>query len=102
MVDEHDCIVIPIISSGELFKASDSGPVRGGGTRYVPLIRTPHGPWPCIFKSHKIISEVVRDGCGPVPCHECILLVSRDPLQTIRAVIEVEGFKTFDMVPVEW
>jgi hypothetical protein len=95
-------LIIPIQGAGDLFKPLADRPVQGGGSRLVPGVPTPHGVWPCIWKSHQISEAVIREGGKPERVYECILLTSKNPPQTIRAQIEAEGFKTFQPVAIEW
>jgi hypothetical protein len=96
---DRELIEIPISASGEIFTANKDAPVRGGGSRMVPLIPTPLGNCPCIWRSHTI-----SEGAQGQPVYEGILLVSKNPPQTMRFQIDVDITKKspFPMVPVEW
>ena len=88
---------------GNIFRESDRGPVRGGHSRFVPMV--PVGDkgdaMPCIWKSHYTIQAELSDG-SKVPARECLLLVSRKPLLTMRAEIAESSFVHFGEVLVEW
>jgi len=96
-------VVIPIIARGELFQKNDHEAVRGGGSRMVPMVPVGEGKeLPCIWKSHKAKPcDINRDG-NLLLAYECLLLISREPLQTIRAEIDVRAWEQFGSGPVEW
>jgi len=88
---------------GHIFREDQGSPVRGGHSRFVPLV--PVGDkgdtMPCIWKSHYTIQAELSDG-SKVPARECLLLVSRKPLLTMRAEISEDSFQHFGEVLVEW
>lgn len=73
-----------------------------GKTRLVPVIRTPVGPMLCIWQSHKVIQADVNNDGHPIPARECVLLVTREPLVTMRAEVDLKAWEHFDQAPVEW
>jgi hypothetical protein len=97
-----DHVIIPIASES-LFEEDSHRTVYGGGTRMVPMV--PAGTdgtlLPCIWKSHTVTQGRDNDE-QPIPVHECLLLVSRDPILTIRAEVHVDAWKQFARGPVEW
>lgn len=71
-------------------------------TRLVPHVPIGGGKFlPCLWKSHKITLSLDNNGLQNKVI-ECLLLVSRDPLLTLRAEVEVEAWQTFGNAPVEW
>lgn len=96
-----DNIVIPI-SPGELFQSDPVRAVQGGNTRMVPLVPIGNGRLlPCIWKSHEVTTGNDPHD-QPIRVHQCLLLVSREPLLTLRAEVEVEAWKQFTTGPIEW
>jgi hypothetical protein len=95
--------VFPSVARGELFEQSDREAVRGGGSRLVPMVPVGEGKTlPCIWKSHHPKPCDINQDGHPLPAFECLLLISRDPLQTIRAEIDVRAWAQFSSGPVEW
>lgn len=98
---DRNLVEIPIdVAGGDVFTIDKSAPVRGGGSRMVPLIPTPLGNCPCIWRSHKITK-----GSKGQPVYEGILLASRDPPETAAFEIDVtvaDKENAFPMVAVEW
>ena len=95
--------IIPIIARGELFEANDHETVRGGGTRLVPMVPVGEGKaLPCIWKAHQSKPADINNDGNLLPAFECLLLISRDPLQTIRAEVDVRAWAQFAHGPVEW
>ena len=88
---------------GKIFREDPGAPVRGGHSRFVPLV--PMGDkgdsMPCIWRSHYTIQAELANG-SRVPARECLLLVSRKPLLTMRAEIAETSFQRFGEVLIEW
>ena len=92
------------LGSESIFNESPDRAVSGGGTRYVPAIPVGNDGviMPCIWRSHYTVQAELSDG-SHVPANECLLLVSRKPLLTMRAEIAVAAWSNFnDKIPVEW
>ncbi len=100
MADEK--IEIPI-ELGSVFRESDRDPIHGGHSRFVPMVPVGNDGscMPCIWKSHYTVLAQLSDGTK-VPARECLLLVSRKPLLTMRAEIAESAFQHFGEVLVEW
>jgi len=99
-MSKGDVIEIPVSTSDGVFTASKEAPVRGGGSRLVPLVPTPLGNCPCIWRSHEVTA-----GSKGQPVYNGILLVSKDPPQTVPFEIDVAVAKNpsaFPLVAVEW
>lgn len=95
-----DHIEIPV--NVELFTPEEIGCSRGGRTRLVPLVKTSVGTFPVIWKSHEtVVADVNGDG-HPIPAVECVLLVTRKPLVTMRAEVDVKAWEHLPQGPVEW
>jgi hypothetical protein len=98
-----DIILIPINPTGPVFQANENITVRGGHARYVPMV--PVGDdgtrLACIWKSHEIVQATLADG-SKVPAYECLLLISRNPLTTIRAEVAADSWQHFGQGIVEW
>jgi hypothetical protein len=96
---DRELIEIPISASGEIFTANKDAPVRGGGSRMVPLVPTPLGNCPCIWRSHKITR-----GSKGQPVYEGLLLATREPLKIVVIEIDVDvvNQNNFPLVQVEW
>jgi len=75
---------------------------RSERNRLVPSVPVGGGKFlPCLWKSHR--TTLSTDGSGnQIKVRECLLLVSRNPLLTLRAEVEVEAWKNFSTTPVEW
>jgi len=100
MPSDHD-VVIPI-STGSVIGSDPLQTVHGGGTRMVPMVPVGEGRLlPCIWRSHSVKEGVDNTG-RPIRVHECLLLVGRDPLLTLRAEVDVDAWKQFGSGPVEW
>lgn len=97
-----DPIIIPV-STNSLFKPDPLRPVQGGNTRLVPLIPIGEGKehLPCIWKSHDVKDGTDSSG-QTIRVYECLLLVSRNPVLTLRAEVAVEAWQHFSLGPVEW
>jgi hypothetical protein len=95
-------IEIPV-NTGSIFTIDKGRPVRGGGSRFVPMV--PVGDkgdtLPCIWKSHYIIQAELADG-SHVPANEALLLVSRNPILTMRAEVAVDSWQHFGQGLIEW
>lgn len=95
--------IIDISVGDQIFGKDESRTVSGGGTRLVPLV--PLGSSgqlaPCIWKSHYTVQAVLADG-SKVTANECLLLLGRNPLSTIRAEVAVDSWQHFQTGPVEW
>jgi hypothetical protein len=95
-------IEIPI-AGGPVFSPNERAPVRGGNLRYVPMV--PVGDdgtrLPCIWKSHVTIQATLSDG-SKVPARECLLLITRNPITTIRAEVAESSWQHFGQGLVEW
>jgi hypothetical protein len=100
MADEK--IEIPV-ELGSIFKSDPSAPVRGGGSRFVPMIPVGNDgtAMPCLWKSHYVVQAELADG-SKVPAHECLLLVSRKPILTMRAEVAVDAWQHFGTGLIEW
>ena len=95
-------VEIPL-TVGDVLAPDPARPLRGGNLRLVPLVPVGGGKTlPCIWKSHDVVLEETRDDGGKHPANECLLLISRNPLLTLRAFAEVEAWKTFGEGVVEW
>lgn len=96
-------IDIPVSVGDQIFAKDEKKTVSGGGTRLVPMV--PIGDsgerLPCIWKSHYTVQAELSDG-SKVPAHECLLLLGRNPLATIRAEVAVEAWQYFGTGPIEW
>jgi hypothetical protein len=94
-------ITIPI--SGPVFSPVALQPVQGGNSRMVPMV--PIGDrgerLPCMWKSHYIVQAELSDG-SRVPANECLLLLSKNPITTIRAEVAVDAWQHFDTGIIEW
>lgn len=95
--------VIPIEMGNTIFQRDEQRTVQGGGTRLVPLVPVSNdgSTMPCIWKSRYIIQAELADG-NKVAAHECLLLVSRNPILTMRAEVAVDSWQHFGQGPVEW
>ena len=95
-------IEIPI-AGGPVFSPDERAPVRGGNLRVVPMVPVGNDGTrlPCIWKSHKTIQATLQDG-SKVPACECLLLISRNPLTTIRAEVAADSWQHFERGIVEW
>lgn len=100
MANEH--IEIPI-DSGSIFKVNSQEPVRGGGSRFVPMVPVGNDgtAMPCLWRSHYVVQAVLSDG-SKVPANECLLLVSRHPILTMRAEVAVDAWGSFGSALIEW
>ncbi len=91
------------VISAPVFKPDEQNAVQGGDRRFVP--RVPVGDagetMLCMWKSHYIVQAELSDG-SHVPANECLLLVSRNPLVTIRAEIAVDAWQHFGSGIIEW
>jgi len=89
------------IAPGNIFSADPQKPVEGGHSRFVPNVPVGDGErqicLPCIWKSHKITK-----GRDAEAVNECLLLISRDPITTLRAEVSVDSWQHFGRVLVEW
>jgi hypothetical protein len=96
-----DSLIIPL---GEIFHPNENRPVQGGGSRMVPLVDTNsiYGKCPCIWRSTEPVMASLKENSSPELAYECLLLISRDPPQTLHAQIEAAAFKIFPQIPVEW
>jgi hypothetical protein len=99
----HDDLIIDLTRE-PIFNESPDRTVSGGGTRFVPAIPVGNDGtiMPCIWRSRYLIQATLSDG-SHVPAYECLLLVSRNPILTMRAEIAVAAWPNFtEKVPVEW
>jgi hypothetical protein len=90
-------LVIKINS--DAYKKDAHAPVRGGGTRIVYAIPSGVGMVPLIWISH----EIVTDDNGQ-PAHECLILISKKPLQAIPGTVPVAAIQSGNIptTAVEW
>lgn len=93
-------VVVPV--AAELFTLEEVGHPRGGRTRLVPMVTTSVGRFPVIWRSHKVIMADVNGDGKPIPAVECVLLVTRQPLVTMRAEVDVRAWEHLPEGPVEW
>lgn len=94
-------IEIPV-SIGDLLVPTSDQPARGGPTRVVPLVPIGNDQSaPCVWKSHEVTRGLDNSG-NPIRVNECLLLISRNPVLTIRAEVEVDAWKNFPNSTVEW
>lgn len=78
------------------------GILSGGRTRMVPIVPVGNGQaLPCVWKSHYMIDVELADGTKGRG-YECLLLISRKPIMTIRAEVVAEAWNSFGQGPVEW
>jgi len=102
MADEK--IEIPIVR-GNIFSVDPEKPVRGGHSRFVPNVPVGDGErqvfLPCIWRSHKITQGETADG-SKIQVNECLLLISRDPVTTIRGEVAIDAWQHFGNVLIEW
>jgi hypothetical protein len=93
---------IPIFT-GPVFLRNEKDPVRGGNLRYVPMVPVGNDGTrlPCIWKSRETIQATLENG-SKVPARECLLLISRNPITTIRAEVAESSWSHFGQVLVEW
>ena len=49
----------------------------------------------------RIVQATLADG-SKVPAYECLLLISRNPLTTIRAEVAADSWQHFGQGIVEW
>lgn len=92
------------ISLGEkIFTPDERLTVSGGGTRLVPMVPVGNDgtTLPCIWKSHYTVQAELGDG-SKVLANECLLLLNRNPIATIRAEVAVEAWQHFSTGPIEW
>jgi len=90
------------ISPGSLFRADRGAPVRGGHSRFVPMVPVSQDvSLPCIWRSHAV-TQGLDNSNRPIRVHECLLLISRDPIVTMRAEVEVDAWQNFGEALVEW
>lgn len=76
--------------------------ISDGRRRLVPLVPVGNGQvLPCIWKSHYLVDVDLTDG-SRARGYECLLLVSRRPLMTIRAEVASEVWNSLGQGPVEW
>jgi hypothetical protein len=73
-----------------------------GKTRFVPVVVTPSGPLLVIWRSHETIMADVNGDGHPIAANECVVLVSRNPLVTMRAEVDVNLWNHCDQAVVEW
>lgn len=93
------------ISRGNIFTADPEKPVQGGHSRFVPNVPVGDGErrmfLPCIWKSHKVTQGQDASGAA-IQVNECLLLISRDPVTTIRGEVAVDAWQHFGNILVEW
>lgn len=70
---------------------------RGGTHRFVKLLPTPFGERPCIWAS-----QDTRPGEDGAPCFAAVVLLSRDPPETMRVNVPVPIWEQLPTGPVEW
>jgi hypothetical protein len=68
----------------------------------VPVVKTPVGPMQVIWRSHETTMADVNGDGHPIPANECILLVSRNPLVTMRGEVDVKLWEHCELALVEW
>lgn len=101
MADSAEPLVIPV-PTGDLFRPDETSPVRGGGSRMVPLVPAGHGNFlPCIIRSREVVTTDSEGNVIP-PSNECLLLVSKKPYAVLRAYVEVAAWPSFRDGPIEW
>jgi hypothetical protein len=102
MSDRSNIISIPVDSSG-LFRPDETKPVRGGGTRLVPLVPIDNAgnTLPCIWRSHEVVEITKADGSKGRGNH-CLLLANRNPPLVLPADVDLDAWPTFGEGPVEW
>lgn len=93
------------ITGGDIFTEDPEKPVRGGHSRFVPNVPVGDGDkrifLPCIWKSHSV--KHGQDASGStITVNECLLLLSRDPITTIRGEVAVDAWQHFGNVLIEW
>lgn len=95
-------IEIPIVS-GDVLAPDPHRPISGGDTRIVrmaPIGDNKH--LPCIWKSTYVVDDLDANG-RPLRGHECLLLISRNPLTTLRAIVDCRvDWQSFPTAVVEW
>jgi hypothetical protein len=94
-------IEIPV-TAGNIFSEDPTRPVEGGHSRLVPAIPIGDGRVaPCLWKSHYTIQIEGPDG-SKTTANECLLLIARNPLLTIRAEVASDAWPHFGRVTIEW
>jgi len=100
----NESLEIPI-SAGNVFTEDPKNHVHGGHSRFVPHVPVGDGPTlvylPCLWRSHKITPGKDASGSN-IAVNECLLLISRDPITTIRGEVAVDAWQHFGTVLIEW
>lgn len=95
-------IEIPI-SGGDVLSPDPHHSISGGDTRIVRMVPVGDNKHlPCIWKSKYLVNDLDANGQS-LRGHECLLLLSRNPLTTLRAIVDYrDDWQSFPTTVVEW
>lgn len=92
-------LIIPVGFGDSVPKPSGDNIANRGARRLVKLVPTPYGSRPSIWT--KPASEDVIEGQKTL-VHQCVVLLSQDPIQTVVVSVPRDFYEKLPDVPVEW